>query len=308
MIKRATELFPLWAVLGSVLAFNFPNVFAPLKSIIEPLLGIVMFGMGITLTTDNFSFILKKPSIIIFGICMQFLLMPLIAWIVCQVFSIPLEFVTGIILVGCCPSGTASNVFSYLAKADLALSVTVTSLTNLLAFIATPFLTWFYIGQTVDVPIASMLFNIFVIVIIPVVLGVVLNRFGRDSLEKFKNVFPLVSIFSIILIIAIVVGLNRAKMEKITFELMLCVILHNLLGLTSGFWFSKALRLNERVSRTLSFEVGIQNSGLGVALAINFFSATAALPAAIFSVWQNLFASVLAGYWAKNEKKKLVSI
>jgi BASS family bile acid:Na+ symporter len=299
MLTQITRLFPLWAIMLSSIAYFFPEVFLPLKPTIVPLLGLVMFGMGMTLTPANFLEVLRRPTIIGFGIFLQFLIMPAVAWFLAQAMNLSPQLAAGLILVGSCPGGTASNVVCYLAKGDVALSITLTSLSTLLAVLATPVLTWLYVGERVPVPVASMLLSVLKIVILPVVLGLVVNRIFGVYLGQLKRVFPLLSVVAIVVIIAIIVALNQPQMGLLAPTIVIAVVLHNGLGLLSGYWFSRWVGFDKRTCRTLAIEVGMQNSGLGVALAIKYFSASAALPGALFSIWHNLSGSFLAAYWAR---------
>ncbi|MEW8084281.1 MAG: bile acid:sodium symporter family protein [Candidatus Thiodiazotropha endolucinida] len=299
MITYITRLFPIWALLFSLIAYAEPDLFVDMKPAIVPLLGVVMFGMGMTLTWKNFTDILKKPVVIGFGVFMQYLVMPFAAWLIAVVSGLPPYLMAGLVLVGACPGGTASNVVCFLARGDVALSITLTTASTLLAIIATPILTWLYVGQKVPVPVASMLWSIFKIVLLPVTLGVLVNTLFGRKLGAFKHIFPLLSVLAIVVIIAIIVALNRSNLANLGMAIALAVIMHNLLGLMGGYWLPKLLGWDERVCRTLAIEVGMQNSGLGVALAVKYFSVAAALPGALFSIWHNLTGSMLAGYWSR---------
>ncbi|MEW8200951.1 MAG: bile acid:sodium symporter family protein [Candidatus Thiodiazotropha endolucinida] len=299
MINNITRLFPVWALLFSLIAYGKHDLFVDMKPAIVPLLGVVMFGMGMTLTWKNFTDILKKPVIIGFGVFMQYLVMPFAAWLIAVVSGLPPYLMAGLVLVGACPGGTASNVVCFLARGDVALSITLTTASTLLAIIATPILTWLYVGQKVPVPVASMLWSIFKIVLLPVTLGVLVNTLFGRKLGAFKHIFPLLSVLAIVVIIAIIVSLNRDNLANMGMAIALAVIMHNLLGLMGGYWLPKLLGWDERVCRTLAIEVGMQNSGLGVALAVKYFSVAAALPGALFSIWHNLTGSMLAGYWSR---------
>jgi BASS family bile acid:Na+ symporter len=299
MINTVTRLFPLWAVLFSLVAYGLPEFFIGLKPGIVPLLGVVMFGMGMTLTWNNFTEVLKRPGVIGLGVLLQYLVMPLVAWLVAELLGLPPYLMAGLVLVGACPGGTASNVVCYLARGDVALSITLTTASTLLAILLTPLLTWLYVGQKVPVPVASMLWSIFKIVLLPVSLGVLVNSLFGRRLGAVKHLFPLVSVFAIVLIIAIIVGLNRDNLASVGVAVAMAVILHNLFGLMLGYWVPRSVGLDERICRTLAIEVGMQNSGLGVALAVKYFSAAAALPGALFSIWHNLSGSMLAAGWAR---------
>lgn len=300
MLQKFTSLFPLWAVLLSAVAYVYPEYFAPHQGLIVPFLSLIMLGMGITLSVDSFLAVLKRPSAVLLGTLMQYTVMPLAAWIVCLVLKLPPDLAAGVILLGCCPGGTASNVISYLAKADVALSIVLTSVSTLLAFLATPFLTWVLIGQTVEVDVMGMLVSVVKVVIVPVVLGLAINYFFVKKINAVKDVFPAISAAAIVIIIAVIIGTNSANLGKSGPLVLLAVILHNGLGLAGGYGVSKALGFSETEARTIAIEVGMQNSGLSVALAIKHFTAAAALPGAIFSIWHNLSGAFLAGHWSKH--------
>lgn len=227
--------------------------------------------------------------------------MPFYAWGISTLMTLPPMLLAGMILLGCSPGGTASNVITYLAKGDLALSITLTSISTLIAVVATPYLTLFYVGQTVPVDAAAMLFSIVKIVILPVFFGLLINVLFGEKLFAAKDVFPLISVIAIVLIIAIVVALNASKLAEIGFVLVGAVVLHNILGLISGYGVARLLGYDEKICRTLSIEVGMQNSGLAVALASKYFAPSAALPGAFFSIWHNISGSILASIWSRSK-------
>lgn len=260
-----------------------------------------MLGMGVTLSIDSFLAVFKKPGVILLGTLMQYTLMPLAGWIVCLILKLPEDLAAGVILLGCCPGGTASNVISYLAKADVALSIVLTSVSTILAFLATPFLTWVFIGQSVNVDVMGMLMSVVNIVILPVVFGLLISFFFEKQIGAAKEIFPAISAAAIVIIIAVIIGTNSENLAHSGPLVLLAVILHNSLGLAGGYGVSKILKLSETEARTIAIEVGMQNSGLSVALAVKHFTAAAALPGAIFSIWHNLSGAFLAGHWAKKE-------
>lgn len=300
-MEKHIVLFPLGAVLLSLFAYIVPEFFTPLSPYIVLLLGLVMFGMGITLTANDFLYVLKRPRIIFLGLFLQFMLMPLLAWLISLTLGLPLLLSAGLILVGACPGGTASNVICYLARGDVALSITLTSCSTLLAVIMTPFLTWLYIGQEIAVPLVPMFLDIVKVIIAPVVLGVMVNYFAGEKFSRFKQLFPAMSMLAIMLIIAIIVAINKPQLAQLIFPVFLAVFLHNSLGLLGGYWIPKVLGLDKKICKTLAIEIGMQNSGLAVALAGNYFSAVAALPGAIFSIWHNISGAILAGIWSKQK-------
>ena len=299
MINTATKLFPVWAILLSLVAYALPGLFIPLKPSLFFLLGLVMFGMGISLKASDFLRILKSPKPIVLGLLLQFICMPFFAWGISTWLQLPLALASGMVLVGASPGGTASNVICYLAKGNVALSITITTFSTLLAVIATPTLSLLYLGKHVDVPAMKMLMDIVKIIILPVAAGVIVNQvFGR-FLNSTRQVFPLISVFAIVLIIAIIVALNQSRLGSVGALLIAAVAMHNTLGLVVGYWLPRAFGMDQRTCKTLSIEVGMQNSGLAVALAVKYFAPVAALPGALFSLWHNLTGSLLASFWSR---------
>ena len=299
MLARITSLFPLWALLFSLLAYAWPEGFAGAKPMIVPLLGVVMLGMGMTLTWSSFREVLRRPAAIALGVALQYLAMPLLAWLIALALALPPYLMAGLVLLGACPGGTASNVVCYLARGDVALSITLTAVSTLLAILATPLLTWLYVGERVPVPVQSMLWSIFKIVLLPVSIGVLINSLAGRRLRPVQQLFPLLSVMAIVFIIAIVVALNRDNLAAMGWAVALAVVLHNAGGLTAGYALARLLGWDERTARTLAIEVGMQNSGLAVALAVKYFAPAAALPGALFSVWHNLSGSLLASFWSR---------
>ena len=304
MLNLATRLFPLWAVLFSIAAFVFPAPFASLKDWIVPLLSLVMFFMGLTLTVADFRRVILAPFPIGIGVCLQFLLMPLLAWLLATLMALPQELTVGLIIVGCCAGGTASNVICYLAKGDVALSISMTMVSTLLGVVLTPLLCRLYIDQGIEVDTVSMLLGIARMVLLPVLAGLVINLFWHSHTRRIEPVLPLLSIAMIILIIAIIVALNEARLQQVGTLVVAAVVLHNTVGLGAAFGLSRLLGMDSVRSRTIAIEVGMQNSGLGVALAIQYFTPLAALPGAVFSVWHNISGSLLAAYWSRDKKQQ----
>ena len=299
----ATLLFPVGAFIVSVIASIFPEVLSPFKNAIVPLLGVVMLGMGMTLRPENFREVLSRPRMIAIGVGLQFVLMPAIAVLVSYLFALSEALVVGMVLLGSCPGGTASNVICYLARGDLALSISLTTISTFAAVICTPVLTWLYVGQSVEVPVVDMILNIFRIIILPVSAGVAVNHYFGRYLHFVKHVFPFISALAIILIIGIIVSLNQAQLLLIALPVLAAIFWHNLIGLTAGYYLSRLFGLNERQCRTISIEVGMQNSGLAVALAHTYCPGLAALPGALFSIWHNITGSILAGAWSRRDER-----
>ena len=298
-MTKFNNLFPLWAVLLSAVAFGFNGFFGNLEQAIVPLLATVMFIMGLTLTNDDFLRISKDPRPVFVGVLLQFMLMPILALILAITLQLSNQLTAGMVLVGSCAGGTASNVITYLAKGDVALSISMTMISSLAGVIATPLLCSFYLSETVAVDTLGMFLSISQIVLIPVVLGSLINHHAHSAVLRVESLLPSVSIVIVLLIIAIIVALNSEQLLEIGLLTLVAVILHNLLGLTGGFCISRLFGFNLRQSHTIAIEVGMQNSGLGVALALQFFSSAAALPGALFSVWHNISGSMLASYWGQ---------
>tara|TARA_B110000914_G_scaffold215475_1_gene219410 strand:+ start:424 stop:1380 length:957 start_codon:yes stop_codon:yes gene_type:complete len=298
MLARFNRLFPLWALLISLLAFFLNAPFAALSTAIVPLLATVMFMMGLTLTKADIERIVKDPKPILVGVILQFVLMPVLALTFSKMFQLSNQLTIGMVLVGSCAGGTASNVVCYLAKGDVALSISMTMVSTLVGVIATPLLCAFYLSETVSVDTLALLFSLVQIVFIPVVLGFACKSFLNDLANRVETLIPTLSVLLILLIIAIVVALNADRLLDVGLITLIAVILHNLSGLAGGYTISRLIGLDIKQSQTVAIEVGMQNSGLGVALATEFFSATAALPGALFSVWHNISGSLLASVWS----------
>ena len=304
MIHLLTRLYPLWAILLSVTALFFPNLFVGLRPAIIPLLSVVMFCMGMTLKWSDFKETVKSPKIIIIGVLLQYFVMPLTAFLISRSFGLSSEYIAGMVLVGSSAGGTASNVICYLARGNVALSITLTIASTLIAVFAMPALSLLYLHQIVHVPFLKMLFSILQMVLIPVLAGTTLNTLLSARIKKIGSVFSFVSTIAIVVIIAIIIGLNQTKLKEVGMIIVCAVMLHNLCGLLIGFWIPKSLGYDDRTCRTLSIEVGMQNSGISVALAIKHFSVMAAIPGALFSIWHNLSGSFLAGYWSFKKSGK----
>jgi bile acid:Na+ symporter, BASS family len=299
MVRRLTDLFPLWALLTAAMAYALPRPFAAMSAAIAPLLGLVMLAMGLTLTVRSFRPLLSRPRALLVGTVSQFGLMPLIAWTVARLLALPPELAVGVVLVGASPGGTASNVIAYLARGDLPLSIALTSVSTLLAVLLTPALTWLYLGTAVDVPAGDMVVTVGKLVLAPVILGVIVNTYFGSRLERLRPLLPLVSVLCIVLIIGIIVALSADTLAQVAPLLLLAVALHNALGLGAGYLGATLFRLSEAERRTVTIEVGMQNSGLAVALAAQYFTAVSALPGAVFSLWHNLTGAYLAARWGR---------
>lgn len=271
------------------------------------LLGVVMFGMGMTLRIRDFKLVFQRPRDVFIGALAQFTIMPALAWLLAKGFGLPPELAAGVILVGTCPGGTSSNVMTYLARGDVALSVSMTMTTTILAPIVTPLLTWWLAGEWVEISLSAMMLSIVQVVILPIVLGIIINTFFEATVQKVVTLLPLISVTAIVLIVGGVVSVSSQRIMETGLLIMLVVMCHNLLGYGIGFLLAKLLHMNMAKAKAISIEVGMQNSGLATSLAMLHFGATAAIPGAIFSVWHNISGSLAANYLASRMNKEEVT-
>lgn len=271
------------------------------------LLGVVMFGMGMTLRIRDFKLVFQRPRDVFIGALAQFTIMPALAWLLAKGFGLPPELAAGVILVGTCPGGTSSNVMTYLARGDVALSVSMTMTTTILAPIVTPLLTWWLAGEWVEISLSAMMLSIVQVVILPIVLGIIINTFFEATVQKVVTLLPLISVTAIVLIVGGVVSVSSQRIMETGLLIMLVVMCHNLLGYGIGFLLAKLLHMNMVKAKAISIEVGMQNSGLATSLAMLHFGATAAIPGAIFSVWHNISGSLAANYLASRMNKEEVT-
>lgn len=286
--------FPVLVIIGGIIGFTASDVVLNISSWVNPLLGIIMFSMGLTLKPVDFALVAKRPLPVLIGVIAQFVIMPVIALLVVWVLQLPAEIAAGVILVGCAPGGTSSNVVSYLSRGDVALSVTMTSISTLLAPIFTPLLTLWLAGQYMPLNAADMAVSIVQVVLIPVVGGLVVRLIFPTLIGKVLPLLPWISVIAISLIVAIVVAGSRDKILEAGLLVLAAVIIHNTLGYSLGYLAAKFTGQPAAARRTTAIEVGMQNSGLAAGLASQYMSPMSALPGAIFSVWHNLSGALLA--------------
>lgn len=275
-------------------------------SYINWLLGIIMLCMGITLQPSDFKIVFSHPKNVLIGCAAQYTIMPALAWILTKLFCLPPELAIGVILVGCCPGGTASNVITYLAKGDLALSVGMTAVSTVVAPVLTPLVCWFLAGTFVDVNVMSMFVSIVQVVVIPILLGFVVQRMFPNFTKKIVEVLPALSTIVIMLIVGSVVSANAERLYHVGLLVLLVVVLHNLCGFALGFCLGKLLKLPYDKNVAISIEVGMQNSGLACTLAQQHFSMlqVATVPGAVFSVWHNIAGAVVAKLYGSRADTK----
>ncbi len=304
--RFCNKTFALWVLVFAVLAYFSPDTYKPLAGWISPLLGLVMFGMGLTLSVNDFKLVFSHPADVLIGIVAQFVIMPTVAYALCIIMNLPPDIAVGVILVGCCPGGTASNVMTFLARGDTALSVTITSCTTILAPLVTPALIWLFAHQWINIDPLSMFWSICQIVLIPIAVGVAVHTLlGTERIQIASTALPLVSVIAIVLIVAAVVSVSQPNIASTGPLVFAVVVLHNGFGLLFGYLVAKLFGMNLAKRKCLSIEVGMQNSGLGVALASVHFAAMplAALPSAIFSFWHNISGPIAATIYHRWEEK-----
>ncbi|KNY17545.1 sodium transporter [Shinella sp. SUS2] len=293
------KTFALWVILFAVLGFVLPDTFKQLTPYIVTLLGIIMFGMGLTLSLDDFKEVARRPVDVGIGVAAQFLIMPIVAVILTMIIPMSPEVAAGVILVGCCPGGTSSNVMTYLSKGDVALSVACTSVTTLAAPIVTPFLVWLFASQFLPVDAMAMFISIVKVILLPLALGFLLQKLLPGMVKAAVPALPLVSVVGIVLIVAAVVGASKAAIASSGLMIFAVVVLHNGIGYLLGYLAARASGLSVAKRKAIAIEVGMQNSGLGAALANAHFSPVAAVPSAIFSVWHNISGALIANYFSQ---------
>ena len=299
-----SEYMGVLVLAAALLALIFPSVFQQVRpTVINYLLGVVMFGMGLTLNLQDFKIVFSRPKDVVIGCLAQFTVMPLLAWTLARAFQLDEALALGVVLVGCCPGGTASNVITYLAKGDLALSVGMTGVSTLLAPLLTPLLTWLLAGKSVDVNVASMFLSILWVVILPIVVGLLVKWMWPRFTEKTVDYLPAFSSIAIALIVAIIISANASKLLAGGLLIVIVVMLHNICGLSLGYVIGRLLGLSEPKKRAISIEVGMQNSGLASSLATIHFAAypLATIPGAIFSVWHNISGAAVAYLYRKRD-------
>lgn len=309
--KFLTKYFTFFVILVALLAIFIPGPGTTLAttkvgnlSAVSILLMIVLFGMGITLTPNDFKRVARNPLQVILGTIAHYVIMPFIAFLLVHLFGLTGAASVGVILVGSAPSGTSSNVMSFLSGGDVALDVSIGLLSTLLAPVMIPTLLKLLAGKWVNVPFSSMFFSAFQIVVIPIVLGIIVHTIFKEHVQKVIEIMPLISQVAILVIILAVLSANSKTILAVsTLILVPVIILHNLLGYLLGYGFSKLMKMDTPQQKAITFEVGMQDSALASTLAISFFEPASAIAAVMFSVWHNISGSVLASLWKNHTEK-----
>ena len=303
MTNWVVKIFPAGAVLFSVFACVFPEGLSKLGFMIIPLLGLIMLGMGATLSVKDFVQSAKNPRAVLIGLFLQFTLMPILAYLTGKITGLQNEQFIGLVMVGCVGGGTASNVITYLAGGNVALSITMTACSTVAGVFVTPLISSLLLGKMVDVPAAEMFKSIIFVVAIPVSLGLVINRIFRKHTAILEKSCPVISVAAIIFVIGIIVSLNVKTLYSCGALVMLAVLIHNVLGMLAGYFFARLLKCDKKSAVTIAIEVGMQNSGLAAAISGKFFGAATALPGAIFSIWHNISGAIFASFSGRMIRK-----
>lgn len=302
-----TKYIGVIIIIFSVLAFFWRDGFAWTTNYTSMFLGIAMFGMGLTIKMGDFQVVFSRPKEILIGCLAQYTVMPFLAWILAVVLKLPEDLALGVILVGCCPGGTASNVITYIAGGDVALSVGMTIVSTLVAPLATPSLVYVLAGAWVEVSFAAMVLSVVKVILVPVLFGILIRSILGKQIQKISELLPLISVVSIVMIISGIVAVNADKIISCGMLVLGVVILHNLCGMGIGLAAAKLLKVPYDKVTAIAIEVGMQNSGLAISLATANFAANplATLPGAIFSVWHNISGSVFAGIRRRGERQEI---
>lgn len=304
IVKFITKFFSLWIILGVVAAYFNPESFKPLAQYVPYCIMAVMLSMGLTVSVNDFKLILTQPKDVFWGIVLRYMIMPFIAFGLTKVLDLPPVIAAGLILVGCCPSGVASNVMTFLAKGDTALSITVSTINTLIAPFITPFMFVFLVGTIVPVDANKILLDILKIVLIPVLLGAGIRAFASDFVDKIMPIIPIVSVIAIFVTTSSGFALSAGSLANVALIAFVAVAIHNILGLTTGYWAARAVGMPHFKGKAISFEIGMENGGLAMALALAHLAPLAFIPAAIFNLIHNLTGPLLANYWREKEEKR----
>lgn len=300
-----SKTFAIWVIVFAFIAAQFPDTFKMFVPWIPYLLGIVMLGMGLTLTFKDFGEVTRNPKAVIIGVVAQFVVMPSIAYLLAKLFQLPPDLAIGVILVGACPGGTSSNVMTFLARGNTALSVACTTISTLLAPILTPAVFYLFASQWLDINAGAMFTSVLQMVLLPIFVGLVIRAIFKEKIEQFSQTMPLISVVAIVLIVTAVVAVSKDRIIESGLLIFGVVALHNGLGYLIGYIVSRVFKLSLSDSKAIAIEVGMQNSGLGAALAAVHFKANPliAVPSAVFSFWHNISGPILAMIFSRMDDK-----
>lgn len=294
-----TKYFALWVVMFGLVAYLYPGPFVAMKPGMTWFFALTMFGIGVVLQVEDFERIAQRPIIVLIGSAAQFTIMPLGAFFLANLLGLPPEIAVGLILTGSAPGAMASNVMSYIAKADTAYSVSLTTVSTLLCPILTPGLTFALANSRLEVPFEEMVISVVKMVIIPLFIGFGVRHYFKEKIEKILPVFPAISVTFIIFICSLVIAMNKERLAEVTGIVLAAAIILNIYGMLAGYGVGSAFRMNLARRRTLTIEIGMQNAGLGTVLALKHFSEKAAMPAAIFVFICIITASAMSALWQR---------
>lgn len=296
-VKFLTKYVTVWVILCAIFAYFYPTPFKPFGSSISYALGVIMLSMGLSMTPNDFKLIFSRPKDVIIGVVTLYIFMPLVGLGIGTVLGLSPMLIVGFVLLGCCPTGTSSNIMTFLAKGDKALSVTISSISTIIAPIIMPAILMFYVGQYLSIDTIGLFLSIVKIVIIPIVLGLLIHKLFERQLPVIQQVIPLFTVLAVLVIILVVVALNVERLQTVAGMAALAMVIYTLIGLAIGFGVSKLLRMPQAKGKAMTFVVGVQNTALAVTLAVTYFDPLAAIPGAIGVVWTTVFCSFVASLW-----------
>lgn len=300
-LDRFTRLLVLWVVLAGAIGYFYPPALVAFKPYLDWMFALTMLGIGAVLNPQDFRPVFKRPQLVLLGTLAQFAIMPAVGFLVAKSLKLPPALALGVILAGSVPGAMASNVISYLAKADIAYSIALTSTSTLLSPVLTPFFTYLFARTYIEIPVWPMFMSIIKMVLLPLLIGFALKYYLKFRIERFIKIFPAISVLFIAFICGLVVALNRDYLTQVSLLIFAAVFLHNFFGLLLGFGAGALYRFDKKRKRTLALEVGMQNAGLGAVLALKHFTCQSALPNALFATWCIITASVLAEIWSRDK-------
>ncbi|MBN1456992.1 MAG: bile acid:sodium symporter family protein [Sedimentisphaerales bacterium] len=300
IISLYTKYFAVWVLIMGVIAYYYPRPFVAMKEYMTMFFALTMFGIGAVLSLDDFKRIGQRPTIVIIGSVAQFSIMPFGAFLVAKIFNLPDAIAVGLILAGCAPGAMASNVMCYIACADTAYSVSLTTVSTLLCPVITPALTMLLAGSVMDVEFLPMFYSVVQMVILPLALGFLVRRALKEKMDKVVHIFPAISVTFIIFICSLVIALNREYLGMLTISIFCAAVLLNLYGMSAGYGVGALFKMSTARKRTLCIEIGMQNAGLGTVLALKHFGAQAAIPTAIFVFICIITASIISEFWRRD--------
>ena len=304
ILKFYTKYFVIWVVIGGIVAFHYPFLFTPLRPYMEIFFSITMLGIGAVLNKKEIQHIAKNPLIVCLGSFAQFTIMPLSAFFVSKIFNLPAPIALGLIITGCAPGAMASNVICYIARADTAYSVSLTTVSTLLTPIITPALTYLLANSILNVPFWALVFSVIKMVVLPLIIGFWIRHKLGNKIERFIEICPAISATFIVFICSLVIALNKNYLLMITSVVLFSVILLNISGMIMGYTAGHIFRMGRKQKRTLSIEIGMQNAGMGTVLALKHFGEQSAVPTAAFVFVCIFTASIMAEIWQKYDNKR----